>query len=150
PPILVGLPHPIFNQLLLTATPPQLETIKNEAMTEPVQHQLTVAAHEIAQQIDAFTQKVEQLENEISTLQGGHLPHKEILAFYNALQQACDSYEEALRKITILLNIAWNSNRTDLIEKLSHSKELAHRLRSQYIGMHRNTKTKATGLYAAF
>ena len=150
PPILVGLPHSIFNQLLLVATPAQLETIKNEAITEPVQHQTTVAAHEIAQQINAFTLEVELLEQQIRNLEVSQLTHKEILAFYGALQQASDFYEEILRKTNALLNLAWNSNRTDLIESLSHSKEMAHRLRLNYIGSSRTIQTKATGLYALF
>lgn len=149
PPILVGLPHPIFSHLLLKATGGQLETLKKEAVTEPVQHQMTVAAHEIARQIDAFTLEVEQLERQIETLDVEHLTHKEILAFHNALQQAADFYEEVLRKVNALLNLAWNSTRTDLIEKLSHSKELSHRLRLQYIGSPRNIQSKASGLYAA-
>jgi len=148
PPILVGLPHPLFNQLLLAATPEQLEILKKEAITEPVQHQITVSAHEIKQQIDGFTLEVEQLEKQIQMLEVKSLTHKEILAFHTALQQACDFYEEILRKTNTLLNLAWNSNRTDLIESLSHSKELAHRLRQQYIGHPRAFPAKASGLYA--
>lgn len=150
PPILVGVHHPVFSQLLLEATSEQLETLKTEAVTEPVQHQITVAAHEIAQQINAFTAEVEQLEMQIQALEVKQLTHKEILAFGHALQHASDFYEEVLRKTNALLNLAWNSNRTDLIEKLSHSKELAHRLRQQYIGLPRSPQGNATGLYAIF
>jgi hypothetical protein len=147
-PILVGMPHPLFSQLLISCTPSQLNTLKQEVITEAVQHHLTVLTHEITHQIPEFALKLEGLTLEIDQINGLHLGHAELKAITNHIDQCSQFYEKKIQLINQILTLAWNTNRTDLIEKLGTAKEVSMKLLGTIIGNRRTLHEAPTGLFA--
>lgn len=147
-PLLVGMQHGVFTDLLLEASPQEMQLLRQEAVSEPVQHQLTVLTHEIVRQIPAFGQELENLHKTIQGLQVNELSHRDLLALTDALHQAAEFFAEINAKCDRILALAWNTSRVDLIDKLSHAKELSARYLQQVVGHPRLNQIPATGLHA--
>lgn len=146
-PLIVGMSHGVFTEMLIAAKPEEMQTLKEEVITEPVQHQMTLLTHEVTKQIPAFSQELENLEKSIRSINARDMSHREMLTYSNAIQQGAEFYEETLNKINKLLALAWNTNRSDLIEKLSHAKEMSLRILNNYVGHPRTLSCPPTGLF---
>lgn len=147
-PLLVGMPHPVFTQLLLAASPIQMNALKQEVITEPVQHHLTVLTHEIVHQIPEFAASLDNLELEIAGLNIADLGHAELKNITHRIEQGAELYEETVEKINKILGLAWNTNRTDLIEKLSVAKEICQKLIGSMVGARKTSSRESSGLFA--
>jgi hypothetical protein len=144
-PLFVGLPHPLFSQLLLAASPHQLEVLKLEAMTEPLQHHLTLISHEVDHVISQNLDLLDKIATEISLLT---IEGKEPRPLKRELKSQLETYHEALNLINKALVLTWNSNRADLIDKLSHAKEQCQRALIHTIGQPKTAFGEAKGLFA--
>lgn len=147
-PLFVGIPHSVFTDLIVNASSDQMESLKEEAITEPIQHQMSVLTHEILKQIPAYTRELETLEKSIQMIDPEEIGHREMLTFSNAIHQGREFFDETISKINKLLVLAWNTNRTDLIEKLSHAKELSLKIQESYVGNPSTASHPPTGLFA--
>jgi hypothetical protein len=147
-PLLVGMSHQLFTQMLISATPVQLNTLKQEVIAEPLQHHLTVLTHEIIHQIPEFAAKIEDLDQEIDNLNPFEIAHSDLKNIGHRIEEVYQFYEQTTSKISKILILAWNTNRTDLIEKLSVAKELSQKVIGVTIGSRRTTSTESTGLFA--
>ncbi len=147
-PILVGLPHPVFFHFLSSATPKQLNFLKQEAITEPVQHHLTLITHQLAHQIPQEAALLTQFESEIEQLPTLELSRIDEIAIYDNLSQLRENYETILELINKTLSVAWNGNRGDLVSKLSEVKEGCQKLLDKVVGLPKSGEAQATGLYA--
>lgn len=145
-PLLVGLPHALFAQLLLSASPHQLEILKLEAVTEPVQHQLTLVTHEITHQLPHVVNQLDQVSVDISLLPiGAQVKDPNLLR--RQLKEMAAWHESTIQMISKVLVLAWNTNRPDLIDKLSHAKEWCQKLIAT-IGKPKTPFGEALGLFA--
>ncbi len=145
-PLLVGMPHPLFSQLLLASSPHQLEILKLEAVTEPIQHQLTLQTHEITHQLPHVQDLLDQIAAEIVLIPITGSKDPSLLK--KQLKAQADWYESTLNMIIKVLALAWNSNRPDLIDKLSHAKEWYQRTLTHTIGQPKTPFGEAKGLFS--
>lgn len=145
-PILVGLPQGLFSQILMAASPRQLEILKLEAVTEPVQHQMTLITHEITHQLPQVVDQLDQVSVDISLLPiGAQVKDPSLLR--KQLKEMAAWHESTVQMISKVLVLAWNSNRPDLIDKLSHAKEWCQKLIAA-IGKPLTPFGEAQGLFA--
>lgn len=145
-PLLVGMPHTLFSQLLLAASPQQLEILKLEAITEPVQHQLTMLTHEITHPLPHVLDQLDHLAADIALLPVA--ASKDPAVLKRQLKEQAHWHKSTLEMINKILTLAWNSNRPDLIDKLSHAKEWCQRTLSHTIGQPKTPFGQASGLFA--
>lgn len=117
-------------------------------ITEPVQHHLTVLTHEIVHQIPEYATKIDDLEQEIANLNPAEMGHSDLKNIVHRIEEGAKFYEKTINKINKVLTLAWNTNRTDLIEKLSVAKEISQKLIGSLVGSRRTISSEPTGLFA--
>lgn len=142
-PLLVGMPHETFSQLLQEASVEQLYLLQNEGVTEPVQHHLTLLGHEINAQFNQTLQEIELFLKNIDFIDTQTLTSQNV----NSLFRQIDLFSLVLAKLLDIANkslgIAWNTRRVDLIDSFSRTKNSCQKILSEEIGQ----KAPATGLY---
>lgn len=145
--ILVGLPHQVFLQLIQPEQTQLLNVLKQEVNTEAVQHHLTVLSHEMANQLQEYENQSLTLNQAIRELTIDDLGREDICAFTNQIDELSAGFNQTISQIGKLMQLAWNTQRADIIDKLSSTKETATRYRNQVIGTARSFKKPPTGLY---
>ncbi|MEX1012413.1 MAG: hypothetical protein WD595_06335 [Waddliaceae bacterium] len=147
-PLLVGFPYLHFRQVIDALSLDNLEVLKHESVTEPVQHQITLIAHAITKEIDEKQKDLEEWELSLETLAIDEMSRADAEALFKKINE----FEEFYSKITTLLNkalaIAWNSTRSDLIDNLNSLKEIAHHYLLDVVGNSRDQDNPPSGLYA--
>lgn len=147
-PLFVGMPHQLFIDFIQNATSKNMELLYFEASIEPVQHHLTLLAHELNFQIPLYIEQLINLEKTIVQLDVKDLSTNDVDAFYHQIHQFANRYEEDLDKINKTLSLAWKTHRTDLIEKLGATKEMSLKYFGLILGSPGTNNTQPTGLYA--
>lgn len=145
--ILVGLPHSLFLQLLLTDQTALLNVLKQEVNTEAVQHHLTVLSHEMINQVQEIEKQSLLWSETINNLTVTDLGRDDIFALTHEIDELSIKLNMTLTQVSKLLQMAWNTERSDLIEHLSKTKETASRYRIAFIGLPRSYKKSPSGLY---
>lgn len=146
-PIMVGMPHSVFEEVLLSATPQHLQVIKLEGITEPIQHQLTILLHEWAKEVESKSLLIHNLLKEITNLEPKKMTRQSFDVIQNTLADVSDYFQHVSIKISKALSIAWNTNRSDLIDKMTTLKDSCMKYNAVVIG-HPNVSEKlSTGLY---
>lgn len=146
-PLLVGMPHETFQRLLALASEKQLHILKHESVTEPIQHHITLFAHEMNKQMGDLGEKFKSLEQEIETLDIENFGHDDINQMMDALHDLSHDFNSLLALSNKILSLAWNSNRIDLIESLNTIKDGAQKYQTNGIGTHKTKDLPGTGLY---
>lgn len=145
--LLVGIRHQVFFEMLREASTAHVNILKNEATEEPLQHQLTMIHNEILVQSKDIEKVIELLEEEIAFLSvsemGGN-DRKSVETQFELLNEKCQNLLSVIQKALI---IAWNSARTDLIEKLSLDKEHLQKFANDTIGQPGTESARPTGIY---
>lgn len=147
-PILVGLRHDIFNQMLLEIDPPSLLALQQEACTEPLQHQLTVFSHQEINRLEILTENLRELELQIEFINLENISNVLMDDFLKEIKKIAEEVTSELCKINQALSLAWNTHREDLIDSLSFQKECWSKYEKLVIGFPRNDYTLPKGLYA--
>jgi DNA-binding transcriptional MerR regulator len=147
-PMLVRMPLSLFNQLLFAASLSQINILKQEVFTEALQHQLTLMTHEIVQQIPELTLRLDTIEQKIANINLDEVTSSQITSLTQEIEHCANNYQAILEKINKLLTLTWNTNRSDLIEKLSSCKEIAQKLMSTKVGNSKTIIASSTGLFA--
>jgi len=143
-PVLVGLPYRVFLSILRIATAKQLEILKHASIAEPIQHHLTVFIHEMGKEGEASYLRLHELGVELQRLNLTRLGVKELQAIRVAIDRVAASNGETIDNISTALSLAWNSNRPDLVDKLTVLKEGFVRQRQEQIG---RPEAPLSGLY---
>lgn len=147
-PLLVGMSHRLFSQILISTSQQHIQTLKQEVMAEPLQHHLTVTVHEITHQIPEFLVRLNTLEREIESIKASEIGHIELKTLTHKIEDEMRCYDEIITKINKSLMLVWNTNRTDLIEKFSAAKEILQKLINKVVGVRRSKTHEASGLFA--
>jgi hypothetical protein len=147
-PLLVGLSFRVFCTFLHQASISDLEPLKKEGLLEPLQHQLTLFVNECTQVLDNYQTEIIQLNQEIEELNHENLSYQELWAIENKIKHLAQRSNQTLEAISKALAITWNTNRIDLIEKLTHLKEAFHIQLLQGIGQMPSENNVASGLFA--
>ena len=145
--ILVGMPHHLFLQLLLADQNAVLNVLKQEVNTEAVQHHLAVLAHEQVNNISEVEKRYLDFYHKLVGLTVTDLGRDDIYGLTHEIDEINTFLNSTLTQISKLLQLAWNTERTDIIDLLSTTKEVAVRLRNSVIGLPRTYKKLPSGLY---
>lgn len=145
--ILVGLPQPVFLSILRSASAPQMATLQNEGLSEAIQHHLTIYHHEMTKKVEQELLILEALPIEIQTLDTRYLNRQDVEKVEEKINRSQLSFSEITENINRALLLAWNTNRIDLIERLSYLKEQCLRVQTLEIGSARNKRTPPSGLF---
>ncbi len=149
-PLAVGMPHDRFSKVLLYATPEQMDQLKHEGMAEPLQFQLKAITQDSLYQVDKLCSLEPVYEQEMLSLNLNDLDTKTYREMLNKFEELESSLVHLLENVNKALTLTWNTNRIDLIEKLSIVKELAQRALVIIVGHPRSLAEAPTGLYAFF
>lgn len=150
PALAVGLPHDRFAKVLTTASPEQMDMLKNEGMAEPLQFQLRALSQEWLYEIDRLCSLGNNYEQEILKLNLNQLDkvtYDEILKKFEMLEFDIQTLLDSINKA---LEVTWHTNRIDLIEKFSLVKELCQKALVVIVGGPRTNTDAPTGLYGFF
>lgn len=149
-PIIVGMPHQQFRSSLLLGTEEQLQKLKTQSMSEPLQHQITLYTHEINSQLDRLLTCYEKLEFRIEGVRPEKLSPQERVGIWQEICTLSEKMQELMHECSIILLFAWNTDRSDLIDQLTIAKERAHRISRFGIGFPATGKEKASGMFKRF
>ncbi|NGX41787.1 MAG: hypothetical protein K940chlam7_00061 [Chlamydiae bacterium] len=147
-PLLVGMPHETFSQLILQASEQQLHVLKHEGVTEPIQHQLTTLSHEITRQIEQMENEIDIFASEIDRLEIDTLSREDVSEMFHRIHLYAEFFQRLFNKTNIALSIAWNTKRLDLIEALNHVKDSCQKYSVYGVGKPTAGSSPATGLFA--
>lgn len=147
-PILVGLSHPVFQQILASALKPHIEVLQHEAISESLQHHLTLFVHDASRILEEQADFLKTLIDEITAIDPILVTQEELSQLQQNLDNSTQTYDYLLEKINKALALAWNTNRADLINKLSILKDICLKIINQQIGSPRTSTSTSTGLYA--
>lgn len=125
--ILLGMPIDLFSQLILLASGPQLSLLKLEVFSVPIQFQLTNLAHLLGAQIDGVFLEIEDLEKRIQNLPLNEINTADLLPLEKDIENLLEANKTMQSIIQKALKLVWNTDRIDLIELLSHSKERCYK-----------------------
>ncbi len=148
PPLFVGMPHAVFSELLMTISSEQQLTLKKEALTEALQHHLTLVAQELTINLTPYRAKLSLLNKELAALSLDEIGQ---IAIETILKSINNLIEEGLRFVKLAncsLAIAWNTLRLDLIDQISELKEHYQRVIAHDGGLTKTETLPATGLFA--
>jgi len=147
-PLLVGVPHGIFLELLMSASEEQISMLKHESVAKPVQHHLTTLTHDMRNRIEDVTHQLNRLESHIVTVDVEEISRREIAELSLQIEDTGYLYEEIIEILNRILAIVWSTNRTDLIEMLTIEKESCQRILAKGVGHPKKGNRHPTGLFS--
>ncbi|MCB1149690.1 MAG: hypothetical protein KDK48_05940, partial [Chlamydiia bacterium] len=132
--LLVGLSHQVFVTVLTTASTVHIQVLQHEALRESLQHHLTLFAHEMEHEVNKRSDEIEALNHRLTHLD----PLKLTVQEFAELKETIGKIQRSLNGMCILidraLSVAWNSQRPDIIDSLSHAKETSIRMGKEHLG----------------
>lgn len=146
--ILIGLQPLIFSQALHFLQNKHLHILRQEGLLEPLQYQLTQFTHEgeiIRQNVE---QEIQQFKQSLTLIQPEQLTTNTLQNLFGSIDQFRNQLLDYLERASTALAIAWNTDRIDLIEKLSSINEIIQHQLTHLIGHPTFDHLPATGLYA--
>lgn len=146
-PIFIGMPFSLFSQILSMATDNQLQLLKQEAITEPIQHHLSLLCNEMTVYLTLLMELMHNFQKDLERLKAESLGFSDLEWLKLKIEQMADDCWLSIEKLDRALSLAWNTDRSDLIEKLSMVKEQCQRALVANIGHARSQAEAATGLY---
>jgi hypothetical protein len=150
PPLLVGMSFNVFTDVLLDIPKDLLIILQEEGSTEPLQHQLTLFCHELIKELEYLSNNLIQLENQLDGFDTRNINHDKMLSTHQDIKKWEVFANKNIIRIRNALAIAWNTNRTDLIDTLSFQNESWLKYDTLVIGRQREYNKPASGLYARF
>lgn len=148
-PLLVGLVQSVFYESLPQLTTPQLQTLCRVADDEPLQYHLALLIHELFNQAEQKAAELEVLHREIEAYDVSIATQPDIDSFRSRMLAVREFFRGAFERIDIALAMAWNSNREELIDKLTTLKENWLRYVATELGAPSYNSHPATGIYLA-
>lgn len=147
-PILVGLPHSRFVDLLMVASDKELMVLKQQSSGEPIQYHLNIFHHDMTHFLDEQFKSIEKFSQDIEQLNLEELSRAELLSLFACIKEYSEWDVKALNLTNRALQIAWNTNRPDIIEKLSNLKDRCKKFNVYIVGDLHKGKTPSTGIFA--
>lgn len=126
-PLFVGLSPQLFSQMMLCATPKLLKELRPDSVEEPLQHHLTLLCHELANESELLATACAAFYSSIEQRDSQALESPAIAELSQQIDLQAQRYHAAEKMAASSLTLAWNSGRSDLIERLMALKELLSR-----------------------
>lgn len=148
PAVLIGIPQEMFLEFLWNIPETTFNLLKRECSTAALQYQLRIVIQEFTEQVAKQEQKAEDINRAIDQIDSQQLDFEKVNSFFSSLESICETSISLIRRISRPLELAWNTERPDFVDKLSYLKEHAMHLVIEYIGKERTGTDLPTGLYA--
>lgn len=145
--LFVGVSPGVFKDLLSQASPIELSFLREEAVTEPVQHHLSLITSELSRHFNDLCNQIEAKEREIEAIDLQTIGNKELEDFYKQFENFNKEEKNILTLTSSTLAIAWNAHRADLIQELGRIKELGQKCLIESIGTMETREHPSSGLY---
>lgn len=145
--LFVGISPIVFKDLLTHSSQTELSFLKEEAVTEAIQHHLSILTHELTLRFDEFCNQISIKEREIENVDLKMIGCKDVENFYLQFEQFHKEGKKILNLTSRAIAIAWNANRVDLIQELGRIKELCQKCLNESIGNMETEETPSLGLY---
>lgn len=146
--ILIGLQPQIFCLALKFFQSAHLALFKEESLLEPLQYHLTQFVHEGEQLYKEIDLLQQQFEESLLSVTAQGLTVESLEELISRIEPLRNQLLDFLERVNVALSIAWNTDRIDLIEKLSHINESLQHLLTISIGHPSSDNLKSTGLYS--
>lgn len=146
-PLLVGMPHEMFIEVIETIEENQLQVFKDESVTEPIQHHLTTLAHHLENEIEEGEFRIDQLYERVDQFQVEDAGLYDVLEIIKEVELNLVFFERRYQISNKALAIAWNTNREDLIESLNSIKKSYHKFILYGLGSPRSDHQEPTGIF---
>lgn len=146
-PILVGLNPQVFSESILQIDKEALNILKVESGTEPLLHQLTLFVNNTKAFHEKTLVEIDSLRHAFTHFERVDLTYNILQNWLENIQTFATYYRNDLAAIDTILEICWNTDRIDLIEKLSRMKEHAVDQLMLEVGNASNMESPSTGLY---
>src|SRR5690606_11084424 len=147
-PILVGMPHAMFNKFLERSAENELHILQHGGISEPVQHHLTTLSHEMENSMKTMEAEIDLFDQQLESLKVERQSSADIQSVSYQIDQYADTFRTLFAQANKALAIAWNTNRTYLIESFSKVKDSCQKYAVYGIGEPKTARTAPTGLYA--
>lgn len=147
PPLLVGMPHEMFIEVMEYIDDKHLEVFKNEGVTEPIQHHLTTLTHYLENQVEEGELRIDQLHEQVDRFQIEELGLYDVREIIKEVELNLLYFERQYQISNKALAIAWNTNRPDLVESLNAIKESFHKCILYGLGSPRKEQQVPTGIF---
>lgn len=145
--LFIGITPSVFTQILQEASQEELTFLREEAITESIQHNLTMIVTELQNRFAAFCSKLTLKENEIETIDLKEMGTEDITGVHRSMNSFQIEGNDILTLASRALTIAWNTSRLDLIQQLGKIKEFCQKCLIDRIGKIGNKETSSTGLF---
>lgn len=150
PYILVGLDPQVFSESLRQLSPSLLATLQQESLQEPLHYLLTQIFHEGESLYRNLQREIEIFEKAVVDLKPEALSPEGVQEYLDKIKEFGDEVTNFLPTLNSALTLIWQTDRVDLIEKLSNLKEMLLQLLIHVIGSQGNGEFLSTGLYDLF
>lgn len=131
--LLIGMPSAIFQKSLTQDHPAYIGCLKQEASSEPLQHQLKILLTDFVQQTSLLSQSELQMKEELKNLDVLSLTPATLVGLDNRIDTMIQKTTELINILNKVLLMTWNSGRPDLIETASFLKEITEKMRSDVL-----------------
>lgn len=118
-PILVGLPSDTFCIAMQSIPINSLLPLTREVISEPLLHHITVLANNCEETHRIYASNIDSLKVEFNRLNRDELDYDTLANFKSRIDDITQYYRNSLEFINRLLQLAWNSQRASLIQKIS-------------------------------
>ncbi len=146
-PLLVGMDHKKFYEILDSLSDPQLQVFKDEGVTEPIQHHLTTLTHEMEREIEKGEEEIDHLYERVDRFMLEEIGLHDVREVIKEMQLYQISFDQLFNKSNKALAIAWNTKRLDLIESLNKIKGTCQKFVLYGLGTPTNNQQLSSGLY---
>jgi hypothetical protein len=146
-PLLKGVPHSLLMQFLTNTSGPVLERFKQEAGSEVIQHQINTWIHDLTEQLAQQESLAEEVHKAIERLDIHQFDIERVDWILDSLATIARECASLIDGITRPLELAWNTGRADLVDKLSYLKEHALHLLIDYVGKRQSANGHPSGLH---
>ena len=117
----------VFKELLLQITDEELFILREEAITEVIQHHLSLLLHELDERFTHLCNVLSAEEKELENINLKELDSKNILNLNHTIGKFYEEGSKILSLTNKALAIAWNTQRADFIQELGRIKELCQK-----------------------
>jgi hypothetical protein len=133
-PILAGLRHEVFFEILHKLSLSQLNMLQHESMAIPIQHHLTALSIQKLHMLDQISMRILAQEDNIKSIQIENLGLHDLTKIYEEIEFLINTIDSELISINQALSLAWNSDRIDLIDRFNVIKESIQKIKNFSIG----------------
>lgn len=144
--LLAGISPLVFKDIIVQASQDELNVLKEEALTEAVQHNLSLVINEVNTRFNSFCNKLSAKENEIGKIDLRAMSKEEIFNLYQSVETFHAEGKTILNLASRALIIAWNANRIDFIQELGRIRELCQKCLLDNVGKAADAQTLCSGL----